>query len=209
MFTSKSTLTALAVSLVSLTATQSLAASYVFDIVWDGSSFSETTAGSGLSSTLLNNGDDFTLTLRAADTGFWTALDGNSNFPLNPRASGTTRGDSTFDIMNDGATVATDTNNNEARCCAELGTTRWENLADGTVFDTVVMNYTLNSGGSQTLFSQGMSTSSFWTTDLFRVGPDFSYTEGAPSEVPLPAGGVLLISGMAGFAALRRRKTRA
>ncbi len=208
MFTVKSTLAALAVSLVSFAGTQSVAASYVFDIVWDGSSFSETSAGSGLSSTVLNNGDDFTLTLRAAGTGFWTALDGNSLFPLNPRASGATRGDSTFNIMNDGATVATDNNVNEWRCCAELGTTSWNNLTDGTIFDTVVMNYALNSGGSQTLFSGGMSTSSFWTTDLFKSGPDFSYTEGAPSEVPLPAGGVLLISGMAGFAALRRRKTR-
>lgn len=209
MFTVKSSISALAFALVSFAGTQSMAASYVFDIIWDGSSFSEASSGSGLSSTVLNNGDDFTLTLRAAGTGFWTALDGNSNFPLNPRASGVTRGDSTFDIMNDGATVATDVNANEWRCCAELGTTRWDNLADGTVFDTVVMNYALNSGGSQTLFSNGMSTSSFWSTDLFGNGSDFSYTEGAPSEVPLPAGGALLISGIAGFAALRRRKARA
>lgn len=208
MFTIKSSLAALAFSLISFAGSQSAAASYVFDIVWDGESFSESSSGSGLSSTVLNTGDDFTLTLRAADTGFWTVHTANSLFPLNPRASGVTRGDSTFDIMNDGVTVATDTNVNEWRCCAELGTTRWEGLAVGTVFDTVVMSFTLNSGSSQTLFSNGMSTSSFWSTNLFNNGTNFSYTEGAPSQVPLPAGGVLLISGMAGLAMMRRRKTR-
>jgi hypothetical protein len=204
----KSTLAALVVSLASFAGSQSVAASYVFDIVWDGSALSETSSGSGLSSTVLNKGDDFTLTLRAEGTGFWTTLKENSLFPLNPRTNGYTRGDSTYDIMNDGQTVATDTNVNEWRCCAELGTARWEGLANGTVFDTVVMNYTLNTGWSQTLFSNGMSTSSFWRTDLFGNGTNFAYTEAAPSEVPLPAGGVLLLSGMAGFAALRRRKAR-
>lgn len=208
-FTVKSTLAALAISLVSFAGTQSMAASYAFDVIWDGTSFTETSAGSGLTSTVLNDGDDFTLTVRAAGTGYWTALNGDSNFPLNPRASGQTFGNVDTDILNDGVVVATDSNVNEGRCCAELGTTNWGSLADGTMFDMVVMDYTLLSGGSQTIFASGMSTASFWPTGIFSNSGSFSYTPGSTSDVPLPAGGVLMISGLVGFAALRRRKARA
>lgn len=200
------------------------AASYNFEYEFDGTTLSLVGGSDTPDGTSLADGDSFTLTLSAAVGDYWevTAALVNAFIPLSFSTSESADRwadiDTTWSL--NGSAVDSTSETDVIQRFAHVGAQTWS-LADGLMFDQVVIDYTLllatvqNSGmggpSESTTIDQGSSDfilQSFNT--FFDGGPNngaIDYVHGM-APVPLPAGMALYGSLLAvgGLMASRRRK---
>lgn len=183
------------------------AASYSFLFEWDGTSLTELSS-SPMAGTVLNVGDDFDLTIRAAGDDYWSVSAGEVHkHPLNPmydnRPGPTTTANAITSFFLGGTQVFQDVELGVIRCCGELGLKKWQFSTD-LIFDRYTLDYTLLAfeGAPQVILG-----SQFWNPThaiMNYVQPN----DERVSTVPLPASaalyGGLVLAG--GALSLRRRR---
>ena len=199
------------------------AASYNFDYVYDGTTLSLVGGSDTPDGTVLNDGDDFRLTMSAAGTDYWDVVVAVVGAFVPLSFAVTESGDRIADISTswklDGSEVASRTDTNQLQQYVHVGAQEWD-LAAGLLFDQVVIDYTLLSATEADGGPLSVSTEITQFSSDFILQDSHAFFDGGPSSgvieyrsaavVPLPAGAllylpVLLMGG--GIAALRRRKT--
>lgn len=191
------------------------AASFDFSFSFDGTNLTNTGATVGGTSVAI--GDDVTLDFSAASGDSFTVLAGYAGafvphaFAVNESGQRIVSWVSNFYL--DGSLVNTLSASNEIQDQVHIGAHSWT-LAEGFEFDQVVTNSVLDGySGTDvgtTLAATGTTFEFFkhfvGNSGAFIAADSISYgTQSSMSAVPLPAGGLLLLTGLMGIAGLKRR----
>ena len=200
-------------SAVALFATEAQAATYNFNMLYNGTAVLLQPGSDVPNGTVLNVGDTFNINLQAAGTGFW-----HVNAPYNVfvplsflvNESATRTANINTDFSNNGAIVNTITDTGIGQAKFHVGAQVW-NLASGLDFDQVALTWSLlaiNTAGPSTINAGFGFFNGFGQVDApFFNSPKISFSV---SSVPLPAALPLLVTAIAGvFGASRRRKNKA
>lgn len=125
------------------------AASYVFDVQYNGNGNASLAIGSDDPMAItLWDGDSFDWTISAQDDRYWEVVTGGDFFPLQALGvaeSGTRIGDLTLTLLNDGVPVYTESATDVVNNFVHVGTNTIT-LATGLVFDQMRLQYTLTTG---------------------------------------------------------------
>ena len=195
-------------------ATGAQAATYNFNLTYDGSNVSYDTGSDIAGGTVLNVGDKFIITLQTAGNAFWRVDSAYINkfapltFAMQESADRTAN--IATDFSRNGSTVNTITDTGIVQSEVHTGAQFWT-LATGLEFDTVtlvwdfVANNPLHGGPNTSTISALAQIFIFSSTNTFYNSSEISYNT---PTVPLPAALPLLAASLAGlgFAGVRRRK---
>jgi hypothetical protein len=196
-----------AVVLVAGTGAQ--AATYNFNMSYDGTTVTLNPGSDNPTGTVLNVGDTYKLNLSAVGSEFWTVNSSFSTFlPLTffVDESGTRSADVSTDFFNDGGLVQNITESGITQQFIHVGAQQWT-LAAGTVFDQVMLSWTLLSidpNGPSTISSADFLNSGNGI-GVFFDNPNVSFSA---SVVPVPAALPLLITSIVGAYGVARRRNR-
>lgn len=201
------------------------AATYNFDLVYDGTGLSYAAGSDATVGTTLNPGDNFTLTVAAAGDSYFSVNTTDSYYyPLTffVEPAGSRYGDVTTTFSLDGTTVDQDVETNIGQASIHIGT-QYYSFTAGMAFDTVVMEYTFNSGPAGTISDHSTTVYPDWVSDLagdfgflatpsedtfFAARSSIDYVDVPMSAVPLPASFPLIAGALAMMGLVfRRRKT--
>ena len=199
-----------------LSASPVLAATYDFNMTFDGSAIALDSGSDVPDGTVLEVGDSFTLTLSAVYGDFWRANAAfDAYFPLSFLVpdSATRVADIATEFFRDGSSVGSTVEDDVGQSYVHVGAQQFH-LLTGFSFDTVVLNWVFESIDdpfAQTIISASGPNlfESFSDPNIpFFRSPDIEYVSAA-TVVPLPAAGWLMLAGLGGLAALRRRRKAA
>jgi len=195
----------------------SLAASYNFNVEYQGNGSAALLAGDNPIGTTLLPGDSFIWNILAEGTGFWHVSGNVSLFPFMSFAvsqygdeTGERIGDFTLSLRNNGGEVFTLTQTGASQRFIHIGT-NLVSLTAGLDFDEMQLNYSLISSD----LNGGPDAGSTPYGDLmgFAGSPEFSsdgygtifYLRSAPIPEPETYAMLLCGLGLLGFAARRRK----
>ena len=189
---------------------QSFAAVYNFSVTYDGTGQSLDPGSDPMTGTSLSVGDGFLLDLHTAGNDYWEIL--NSSALSSIYASllvsdnGTRTGDVETSFYLDGTLISQDIDNNISQSYIHIGA-QTHTLDVGTMFDQIVIDYTLNNvvDATQTVIQDGLV---FWGKELFqKEGSEgyIAYRRGQ-QQVPAPSALALIGIGLAALGYARRRK---
>lgn len=190
-------LTSLAcVALSLVAASPASAATYIFDIAYNGSASLALGSDNPLTTTL-NVGDSFTYKLTATGGYFQdpSAYNYFAALRVGPSSGGTRQIDYTYSLLNAGTSVQSGFSNNLATCCIHVG--KSINIGAGLIFDQLTFGATILPGS---VVSTPLSI-------LPYSGVPHGFTEVA--AVPEPSTWAMMLLGftVVGFAMRRRRVT--
>lgn len=192
-------------SLLAIAASSSaLAASYNFNVGYNGGGSAVLLAGDNPLSTPVQVGDSFQYDLIAQGGGQWTVLSGAEVFPLfalSVAESAYRSADWTLTLKNNGATVFSSSKTNVSQAFVHMGTNSLA-LPTGLVFDQWSLNYSLLS--SQSVTSTAVSLLP-WGGAPEQYSPDVLSFAVA---VPEPSTYALMLAGVAGVGMLARRRAK-